>query len=395
MFFKIKNAYLKKYEIIFLVLFAVYYGGLILINTMYSLEPAFSSLLAYSRKLCYLSMMLLLAANLLSGLYNRRQIILFVIVGIILFIIAYQSKNFVHTLILWILLYDAKDVSLKKIIRVAFIVNVLILSLSVFGVLTGVIDDRLYYRGDMFVRHSLGFQYTTNIANYFMSTVLMFVYINHKKPLIFSFLVLILTYVIFATTDTKSAFIFSTIAIIFYIFYSLNLIPAFIEKITGLFSVIGAEAALIICLLLQYIYRIRRNGIGGKLNAILNGRLDLANSAIDNYGINLFGREVEWIGADNIYSEVKLAYNYVDSSFLQYILTFGIVYIVLVCLLYTYMGYKANKQKDIALSFVFLVIIGHSMFDPQMMWLDYTPFLLYFLAGTEKKNNINYGNNIG
>ena len=228
-----------------------------------------------------------------------------------------------------------------------------------------------------------------------MSTVLMFVYINHKKPLIFSFLVLILTYVIFATTDTKSAFIFSTIAIIFYIFYSISLIPAFIEKITGLFSVIGAEAALIICLLLQYIYRIRRNGIGGKLNAILNGRLDLANSAIDNYGINLFGREVEWIGADNIYSEVKLAYNYVDSSFLQYILTFGIVYIVLVCLLYTYMGYKANKQKDVALSFIFLVIIGHSMFDPQMMWLDYTPFLLYFLAGTEKKNNINYGNNIG
>ena len=74
MFLKIKDAYLKKYEIIFLLLFAVYYGGLILINTMYSLEPTFSTLLAYSRKICYLSMMLLLAANLLSGLYNRRQI---------------------------------------------------------------------------------------------------------------------------------------------------------------------------------------------------------------------------------------------------------------------------------------------------------------------------------
>ena len=137
------------------------------------------------------------------------------------------------------------------------------------------------------------------------------------------------------------------------------------------------------------------DGIGEKLNKILNERLDLANSAIDKYGINLFGREIEWIGGNNIYSEVKLPYNYVDSSFLQYILTFGIIYIVLVCLLYTYMGFKANKQKDVVLSFIFIVIIGHSMFDPQMMWLDYTPFLLYFLAGTEKKSNTNYENNVG
>ena len=78
-------------------------------------------------------------------------------------------------------------------------------------------------------------------------------------------------------------------------------------------------------------------------SVILAGRLRLGNEAIAMYGTPLWGQELRMYGAG---TEGKY-YNFIDSSFIQLIVIYGIVYIILIILVYTIITYKAYQQKKL------------------------------------------------
>ena len=61
------------------------------------------------------------------------------------------------------------------------------------------------------------------------------------------------------------------------------------------------------------------------INKLITGRLALGRNAFDTFGVHLFGtRNVQFIGSGGK-TESVIGYNYVDSSYVQMLFTYGIV----------------------------------------------------------------------
>lgn len=69
-------------------------------------------------------------------------------------------------------------------------------------------------------------------------------------------------------------------------------------------------------------------------------------------------------------------YNYVDSSYLQIVLTYGIVILLLLLIAYALLGREIVREQDWYLGIALVMSALHSIFDPQFLWMQYNIFLL-------------------
>lgn len=116
-------------------------------------------------------------------------------------------------------------------------------------------------------------------------------------------------------------------------------------------------------------------------SVILAGRLRLGNEAIAMYGTPLWGQELRMYGAG---TEGKY-YNFIDSSFIQLIVIYGIVYIILIILAYTIITYKAYQQKNYVLILAVLMIGISGLIAQHFLQICMNPFLIALIA----KCNVN------
>ena len=370
-YLKAKNTYEKYRELIFLIVFMAYYSSLIFRETILETDESFSMLFGDIRKICYLCIVGIAALNTLFLVYTKRDILVIGAISVILLIIAWASKDVV-TLVLWILMWCAKDISFKKIIKSALITSSSIIILMFVLSNIGIVEDKLYQREQVFSRHSFGFQYTTNIANLYLPILLMYSLLRKQIKLIELTGLFLINIFIFYTTDTKSAFAFGILILIAFIICRTVAKKGIFSNFILYISIAATPAALVLCLALQYWFA-KGNEIASKINTLVSGRLYLADNGIKTYGIHLLGQPIEWITED-------WQYNYIDSSFMQYLLNFGAIYVVLAVILYIWFGIKAKKGKNMMAAAAFVIIAGHSIFDPQMMWLCFNPLLLYAFA---------------
>lgn len=91
-----------------------------------------------------------------------------------------------------------------------------------------------------------------------------------------------------------------------------------------------------------------QNTIYFQLNKLLSGRLALGQNAMSEYGISLFGKDIEWIGF-NMEETLRGTYNYVDCSYVKILLDHGILFLGIVLLAYAYMLKKINTEKAVLL----------------------------------------------
>ena len=114
-------------------------------------------------------------------------------------------------------------------------------------------------------------------------------------------------------------------------------------------------------------------GFLDELNRILTSRLQLGWNAINIYNINLFGQKIEWVNETQYLSEIQ--YLYVDSSFLNILLNYGIVLLFLILLSFYLLG-KLNFTKNLSYLIAISMIGIHSMFDPQFLLIMYNPLII-------------------
>ncbi|WP_300921798.1 hypothetical protein [uncultured Dubosiella sp.] len=117
------------------------------------------------------------------------------------------------------------------------------------------------------------------------------------------------------------------------------------------------------------------NTIWQSLNDLFSDRFKYGHEAMFKYGFTVFGQPIVWSG--NNYFNLPVAYNYVDNSYVKFILEFGVVFALV------YLGFisfglwnffkKGSYRKIIALTF--LVIMG--TVESFLFMLVFNPFLIY------------------
>lgn len=293
------------------------------------------------------------------------------------------------------LLFAASRFELRHVVKVCLVTVAACVVVVVALALLGVIQNYVFWRAATEPRYGLGFLYSTFLSHYYLNIVLMYAYIRRGRLRSWEMLAaLVIDVVIFGATDSRNSFllVIFTLAILkgCQLVSARHKVPPAALRLMGQWSFLllaVASAAVVVA------YD-PTSQAWARMNEISSNRVSQTRTAFETYGLTPFGQEIEFStnGLVNEGGEIKKVSeynaagdrNYVDSSYLNILLTKGVVTFALVMGMATLGGAKAARDGDWALCAVLFVVALHSVLDPQLINLPYSGFLFAFWNATSE-----------
>lgn len=309
------------------------------------------------------------------------------------FTLSCLSNGYVFLFDIALFLAGIMDISYEKVLKNYCIYGAVILGLAILGALTGCIKD-LIYSG---MRHSFGVVYPTDFAAHVVYLFLALWVVFRKVPakvmaLVMGGLSFFLYHYCVARCGTIVMGI-SAIAVLVTEQIELR------EKDGKPFGRImkGADwltvcwmplcAAAMITMSVKYS---KEQPALEMINRWISSRLRLANNAMNQYGIRLFGTAFEMIGGGND-TVSRYGYNFVDSSYCMILLRYGTAVLLALCVLSMWATRKAIRAKNRRLAVAMAMIAVHSLIEHHLTELAYNPFLLLAFAELTHKGKVYEG----
>ncbi len=370
---------------IFMTAFIVYVAELVVFTSMYAKVEPLGRVFALIRVTAYALVCLKLLLDFLAGKFSLKEIGVVGLISLLLLWTTYKTGR-KAILIYWAFIVAAHDVEFDKIIKWSCLTHLgalLFVFASRYG---GIIENRVYASSER-VRDSIGFQFTTEGPNFFFYTILMWIYWK-KEKITWTELAALAggNFFLFYKTNTKSAFTMGCIALVLAVILKKSSYLRKYHRLYGL-AAVGCVPLLaygIFKLSVEFTDRIKWLN---ELNELLTGRLLLGRKGYRNYGVQLWGQRIEWIGGTNKFEETVKTYNYVDSSFMQILLNCGLVFLLFLVVIFMILGIKTAIKKDTYFLVALLIFALHSTFDPQIIWMEFNSFVMlysYFFWKGEK-----------
>ena len=297
------------------------------------------------------------------------------------FVISISNDLFSQTVIILLFIISGTCLKSDRVIRYHWAVVSVLVAFTLFMYIIGVYTPDTFYKvssDGVLLRQYLGFAYTTYPPNYLIHLMLTF-YASRKKSISLAdtFIFLVINYIFYRLTYTYA--VYYEVYLIIVVLWILKLKPtAFSGKVFRVMFTLFMPLLAIISVILAYIYT-PANPILFFLNQLMSSRLSLAHTGIARYGVTLFGNAVQWSGGRYGVERVD-AYFYVDSSYINIILTYGIIALIFVIISFALLSNKAHKKGNIKLCVILAFLAIHSFTDPQLLELKYNPFLIILLA---------------
>lgn len=280
------------------------------------------------------------------------------------------------------------NTNFKKIIKVFLLVQFSTFVLYIVCGLTGLTGEETIVQTGR-TRAFLGYGWVNRASYCLLFMTIESIYLRNFK-LRFLPAMTILAANIFIYIMTRTAFsMMLTVAIVLsglyreyikrnrWIFY-----PKEERRLTTFFLIM-----LIAELVLPFIYD-PNNSTWQLINHAVTGRLELAQKAINQYGLHIWGNKIEWVGSSTLLFGLSESqeYFYVDAGFLNMALEFGLLFTGAIAVLY-FMGIRLackrfDRAMNICLFFLFILFV----FEPYVIDFAFNPFPLYFISGIKIYN---------
>ncbi len=362
-------------NLLFLIAYAVWITVALLRYTyIKDLLPdslSMSDVLAYTKWLVYI----LLAMKFFDGrVYRFRNFLGLAVVFFVGAVEYFVRDRSVMLFMLCIFIFSASSVDFDDILKVTLAVDVLVLAVTVGLSLSSIIPNHVWDEG---VRHryDLGFTYCT-FASHLMLFITMVYSCIRKKITFFEAGVLgAASLWLYSYNNTRiDLFIVMPFLLCFYVWthFSEGVRKDFISKMIFQY---GGILTAVLSVAAQAFYN-PGVPVYAKLNELLSGRLYLGHEAIRQYGFTLFGQHIRWIGQGSVRKNPLLTYNYVDCSFLKYMLNYGMIVAILLLAGMLYIGKKAIERQEQALCVSLFFLYIFAMVDAELCVLAFHPFLL-------------------
>lgn len=293
-------------------------------------------------------------------------------------------------------LFTSYKTDYKKIINTTMKLQIILTSIVVLLSILGITQNYAVPRKDI-ARYSLGFLYTTNLAQMVLFSAILYMYnVRTKIKIRDLFVIQLLNSFTYFITNSRAEFIMLELAIVVMMIWKalkkLNK-NKIIEKIKRIYSCFFSRT-FIIYPVLSYIVVMfyPLGGIWSKLNIILSNRLKQTYDNIVLYGIKPFGEKIEFLGyglKDRLkYGSYKS--NYIDNEYIQIMFNHGYIFticFVIMMALLLIMLYRNKKYNEIILCSIYLLF---GLINPRIISFLYSP-ILFMLIPTiieYSKNNI-------
>lgn len=386
----IKDKRITNYNMLYVVALIIFMMSTLFELTQWNLwsDSFQDNILKVTKLMRYLSYLLCVIKIIMTSVADRKTIIRCAII-VVMFAVSYLAcKNI--TLFLYSLLFlAAEGYESDGIIRIACICQSVVLAINIILIKTGIVVDSIW-EPDIRPRHFLGFSWVTTSSILFLFILFEYIYLKKGKINTFEYIIgMGFAYWLYKMSDARMTFMVSVLVLTWFWF-----IIIFVEKINlaeKLKSVFAITPFIIsiVAITFQYIYS-PDNTVLYKLNDILTGRLKLGRQGIEEYGLSLFGTKIEWVGYDADW-ESGMQYNYVDSSYLQIALEYGLIVLVIILILYAILIYASIRNKHTYLCWIVLIVLAFCVTEPRLVKIAYNPFLLLVVTELEKYiTDINY-----
>lgn len=325
----------------------------------------------------------------LRFLYKMRVSYKYLILSILLLlsgVLVYFQTNRLNFLVYSMLLVLLVNVDMKVVLRN----YVVVAGILVFGVfllsLVGIVPNLQYNRAGV-IRNSFGFIYPTDFASHCFYLFLAISYLL-KDKLIWTrslFGVLLSAFIIKYCDARLNALSILLATVIFIYFYYSK------EKKLKIFALFPYSAVIFASIVTYLSYKFSwSNPFLVTVNKLITGRLALGRNAFDIFGVHLFGtRNVQFIGSGGK-TESVIGYNYVDSSYVQMLFTYGIVPVVLLIIIYVVASRKQYKDGQYLLVAILSLIAFNCMIEAFWFVPTYNIFMfLLFTTNTFSKKESN------
>jgi len=366
------------YENIFIIIFSIYEIYNLLNITM------FYEYLPQSMTVVFLVLAIGLVA--LRLVYNTKcSYIEFAWTISILFsmlVISYLS-GYRGIVIIFCFIIAAQNMSMDRIVRTYFRISFIIMSITILAAKLEIIENVVWSSSTTgIVRYGFGYIYPTDFVSCIFFLVCAYIFLKREEKFsFFSFAVMLgIAYVTYSFCNTRLDSLCIAIAAFTYMFLKIRKEKP-ISKIWRRISYFSIPlfAGLSIWTTMQY--RTSNPFMLG-LNVLLSSRLYYGKQGIQRYGFSLFGQYVAMRGHSVKSEGVVSDFFYLDCSYLNIALRYGIVCLIIVCALLVFFMHIQYKKEDRVVPAIIILIglnsmIAHHLFD------GYTNiFLFVVLANT-------------
>ena len=357
---------------------------MITLTAEYAISDSGFKVIAYKGAvaICCALCVAVIIINLIRKEYKLKTFICYAVFGVVCLLSWYFSRD--NLLLQSFLLFGAAyEISGRRIISISAFITGASLFITVISSRLGLSIDYIF-DAETRARHGLGYSWATNAPTLLLFFALQYIFLRKNRMRVWEYIILELANVyLFIETDTNQPFLIMTVFLICF----------FIEglfrnnwRVIGRLNILWYILPIAICLITIAIYAAFDPQIGfwDKLNVALNHRLGLGRNGIDSFGITAFGQQIVWNG--NSISGAAGDYNYVDCSYMQILLNYGVLFLAASAAVYTRLVYRAARFKDYWLVMIAVVVLLHSFTEPRMMnlTLNIIPVLAFARLGEER-----------
>lgn len=366
-------------EKVYLVTLAISLTTMILSNTVlveetiYSFAPTIYFILKLIRYLTYIVFMILIAIDFFLRKTNKYLVPIIIMCGGLVTLFSRDFQIFSYIIII----VAAANIDIKKILKVYLYIQSILLMCFILMSSLGIVEDFIFDIG-VRNRHALGFIWTTLSPMIFFFVICNIVVIYDRKiEIVEIFMLIILGSTLYLLTDARFIFLMQLLLIMIILIYQ------YFYKLFDKIFTNSVIEKLIICLpfilfvlsfILQWLYD-SNNIILIQINNLLSGRLELGHNAIMNYGMSLFGKPIEWIGYTIGFDGTQI-YNYVDCSYTQILLNYGIFIILFALIAYSVLLKYSLLRKKYNFVIVIIAILILSITEPRLINIVFNPFII-------------------
>ena len=308
---------------------------------------------------------------------TKKELILFFFIALLVIAILIKVKGIVLLPLLF-LIYGARKIEFEKILKITVIVSSFSMIFVITSMLLKFIPNYISeYNGR--IRYYLGFRYSLIPSIILFNITLAILYLNRKKINIFLDVLLFgLNFLMYYYTRSRLSFFVASIIICIFLFIQIRNKKNKIKK--GVFLRI-LTYIFCLCFIFSFILANRYDSSKSfcyNLNEKLEGRIELANSAIKSYGVKWFGNNIVFIGDGlDINGEKSTEkYNYVDNLYINILIKYGLIFSMVIWFFITLFMKKLYKDNNIFLLIIFCGLALRGLVDDLEMYLFFNCFWL-------------------
>ena len=276
-----------------------------------------------------------------------------------------------------LMVVGAFRVDFDRIARLYFWVSVSLTVITFVAGFTGLIPNVAVSR-EVGTVYSYGFYYITEFSAHVLSITLVWIYLNRSNLSGRVYLpAIIWSSAVFILVNGKMSFLLSLLVMVAIAISEVRQGRMGISYCFPRVLIYSFNVMAVISLILMVCYTY--SGALAWLNDLLTNRLYYAHEAFTRYGITAFGKQIEMLGWGGGKSVQYQDYFYIDCSYVNILLRYGYIILLMVLTLCTVPLFRIRKSAGVIAWLLFGIAIA-SFVNEHLMSIPYNIFVLMAFA---------------